>query len=509
MILAPTLSLNTPARGYDADATAFAAASGATDVAALSAFVKGVKELGLWNSMVCWPLRSSQNAGTGTTAYSLGGLGTFNGTLRGGLSWGADGVVFDGSDDRITTPHTVSNSPKMTLWAVGSSAATTGALIAAVETFEFEGFYISIRKTAAGRYQYRTQTTASGSAENLLGTNTAISGFASVGCGVQGSSTVAVVNGISDGSGAYVPNRTGTGPVTIGGQVVTSTNGVTLPYTGTIAFAMSFVGSADGLTTSQQLALHNLYRATLGTGLGLPDYDPATIEYANRSGATDLANIDAFVRGVKALGLWNSMVCWPLRSSQNAGTGTTAYSLGGLGTFDGTLTNGPTWGVDGLVVSVDTERMTTTFTPTATSAAMGIALKLAATGSNNDRLWSSDQRGTEQGLGMDVFDPFNGNTFRRLSSSLSNFGLTSTNWTFLAIGGGSETFLAQDASRTTSPAANLVTPHNILQLGNPQEGARPATYAFAWWINGALSAAGYSAFRALYKSTLGTGLGLP
>jgi hypothetical protein len=81
MILAPTLTLNTLARGYDADATAFAAASGATDVAALSAFVKGVKELGLWSNMVCWPLRSSQNAGTGTTAYSLGGLGTYNGSL--------------------------------------------------------------------------------------------------------------------------------------------------------------------------------------------------------------------------------------------------------------------------------------------------------------------------------------------------------------------------------------------------------------------------------------------
>ena len=93
MVLAPTLSLNTPARGYDADATAFAAASGATDVPALSAFVKGVKELGLWDDMVCWPLRSSQNAGTGTTAYSLGGLGAFDGTLVNGPTWGADGLT--------------------------------------------------------------------------------------------------------------------------------------------------------------------------------------------------------------------------------------------------------------------------------------------------------------------------------------------------------------------------------------------------------------------------------
>jgi hypothetical protein len=94
MILAPTLTLNTLARGYDADATAFAAASGATDVSNLSAFVKGVKELGLWSNMVCWPLRSSQNAGTGTTAYSLGGLGVYNGTLTNGPTWGADGITF-------------------------------------------------------------------------------------------------------------------------------------------------------------------------------------------------------------------------------------------------------------------------------------------------------------------------------------------------------------------------------------------------------------------------------
>jgi hypothetical protein len=65
-------------------------------------FAKGINDLGLWNSMVCWPLRSSQNAGVVLTAYSLGGLGRFDGTLVGGPTWGADGIVFDGSDDRVT-----------------------------------------------------------------------------------------------------------------------------------------------------------------------------------------------------------------------------------------------------------------------------------------------------------------------------------------------------------------------------------------------------------------------
>ena len=43
----------------DADAAAFIQRSGATDRTAINAFVRGVKALGLWNNMVCWPLRSA------------------------------------------------------------------------------------------------------------------------------------------------------------------------------------------------------------------------------------------------------------------------------------------------------------------------------------------------------------------------------------------------------------------------------------------------------------------
>jgi hypothetical protein len=67
-------------------------------------FAKGVNDLGLWSSMVCWPLRSSQNYGTGTTAFSLGGLGTFNGTLVNGAVMSASGVAFDGVNDYMQAP---------------------------------------------------------------------------------------------------------------------------------------------------------------------------------------------------------------------------------------------------------------------------------------------------------------------------------------------------------------------------------------------------------------------
>jgi hypothetical protein len=92
------------ASSFDNDARTFINTSGAIDRAAINHFVKGIKRLGLWDDMVCWPLRSAQNAGTGSTAYSLGGLGTYNGTLVNSPTWTADGMEFtDDSTDYIST----------------------------------------------------------------------------------------------------------------------------------------------------------------------------------------------------------------------------------------------------------------------------------------------------------------------------------------------------------------------------------------------------------------------
>ena len=84
--------------------------------------------------------------------------------------------------------------------------------------------------------------------------------------------------------------------------------------------------------------------------------DVDTIAYAARvkagSGVTilpePLKQLNKFIVGIKKLGLWNSMVCWPMRSIHNAGRGSTVYSLGGLGTYNGTMVNNPTWGFNGV-----------------------------------------------------------------------------------------------------------------------------------------------------------------
>ena len=228
-------------------------------------FSAGVNDRGLWNNIACWPLRSSQNYGSGTTAFSLGGLGTYNGTLVGPPTWESDGsgIAFvAASNTHITTPLTVGPTPKLTLWGVGSSSAATGAMVSAWGTTTATSFAI-VRKHSANRYAYLTRSSAA--TNNQSGSNGSVSGFASIGLGTQGANTLGTVNGVLDATIASLPDESGTQSVSIGIQ----TPATTVPYNGTISFALAYV-AGDGLTTAQQLSLHNVYKSTLGSGLALP-----------------------------------------------------------------------------------------------------------------------------------------------------------------------------------------------------------------------------------------------
>ena len=79
-----------------------------------------------------------------------------------------------------------------------------------------------------------------------------------------------------------------------------------------------------------------------------PTMDRATQEYRFRSGAKNTYWIDQLVKYVKAQGLWDAFRLYPFMDRTNAGTGATAYGLGGLTTNEMTLVNGPTWGASGL-----------------------------------------------------------------------------------------------------------------------------------------------------------------
>jgi hypothetical protein len=63
----------------------------------LNQFVIEIKKIGIWDDMVCWPMRQSHNAGSGTTVYSLGGFAksAFNGSITNNGIWTPNGILLD------------------------------------------------------------------------------------------------------------------------------------------------------------------------------------------------------------------------------------------------------------------------------------------------------------------------------------------------------------------------------------------------------------------------------
>ncbi|NBW19865.1 MAG: hypothetical protein EBR82_69015 [Caulobacteraceae bacterium] len=252
------------ARSIDPDAAAFCARSGASDRAALSAFVRGVKDLGLWESMVCWPLRSSQNAGTGTTAYSLGGLGTFNGTLTNGPTWGVDGVTLvRASSQRVNLGVGAfgnAGSEQNSVWAFykPNSLTTPQMVVSQGNGSEAENFAIQLwtnnQEESAVTYAGRSHAAASTTWKGILVGNTATQGAGGF-------------NGANFGTfNTSTTFARGTGQAVIGCWQPDSPS-VSNFYDGIVGAVIRINATP---TTQLNGNIYTLYKDTLGTGLGLP-----------------------------------------------------------------------------------------------------------------------------------------------------------------------------------------------------------------------------------------------
>jgi hypothetical protein len=252
--------------GFDADAAAYfdrAGVTNATAKAQINAFVKGVKDLGLWSSMVSWPLRSSQNAGAGSTAYSLGGLGIYNGTLINSPTWGTNGITFaSASSQRIDLSTSLASAQ---LNSLAFSVASISSTASFNRLFEFASDAFSSRRNPFLVYEafdtfteFQLPNSGVAQQEVVLNLTAQLNTFLSM-CGSKETSTMRIsINGISQGTSGSKTFNVGTQYDYA--RIGSSTNG-------TIAFNM--LASLD-FSSSQVLSLHNLYKTTLGTGLGLP-----------------------------------------------------------------------------------------------------------------------------------------------------------------------------------------------------------------------------------------------
>jgi hypothetical protein len=256
--------------GYDADAVAYFDRAGVTDNTAkvqINGFVMGMKDLGLYNNMVCWPLRSAQNAGTGTTAYSLGGAGIFNGTLTNGPAWGTDGIVFSSTSHEITLPDNASIYNLRTGFAVynPSSSAGNQRLIEIQDNIAVSGWY-SLFRFDGGATENGVKyliTRNSLNSQNVPNSETvSLNSFRS---------SAFTANDTSDNvfrDGSLVSGGARTGLLAIN---PTGARNLRQLFANTPSMIGSFgLLSTSTLTNANITSLHTLYKTTLGTGLGLP-----------------------------------------------------------------------------------------------------------------------------------------------------------------------------------------------------------------------------------------------
>jgi hypothetical protein len=220
-------------------------------------FSKRVNDLGLWNSMVCWPLRSSQNAGVGTTAFSLGGLGRFDGTLVGGPTFGTDGVAYDGVNDVITTSFTLA-AANVFCGVVGDmpTSGNKGQFFAGVNGAGSNQniYFLNPRSGFGGEYRYSGSNVAV--AENATSGVQMWSVIGGVGLNAKGYRSTTILG--TAGTIAVAPD-----PLLLnGGLLLGRASG---SYQGTAA--MVFIIHAAPASPD---AFYAAYKETLGQGLSLP-----------------------------------------------------------------------------------------------------------------------------------------------------------------------------------------------------------------------------------------------
>ena len=258
---------------YDGDAAAYFTRAGVTDATAksqISAFVKGLKSLGLWSSSVVWPFRAAQQGKTsGQTAtgpvYSFGGLGTvgqYDGTATNGPVWNNDGMYFDGSNDRVTLPAgafgtgntatTIISFLKNETYASRQIFLSQGNNNVSTDAFSLQSPDSTSTVDSAGiAFTDTSIATKTLSWKSLLIGNTSLGFYGKNGGTVSSFSLINTLNKIGDNCaiGSF-GDPVGVAPFNGYGALVIRINATP--------------------ATQLNSDIYSLYKTTLGTGLGLP-----------------------------------------------------------------------------------------------------------------------------------------------------------------------------------------------------------------------------------------------
>jgi hypothetical protein len=274
--------------GFDADAVAYFDRAGVTDATAksqINAFVKGVKDLGLYNNMVSWPLRSAQNAGTGSTAYSLGGLGIFNATKTAGISWQSNGLLANTASQSVSfsNPLDLAAINTASLFAVLDATSNTGSgWFSNLFAIRTDGVNPNNKGLKFLLYSDASSNTLEGGGSNIFPDNGELkrsynrgagayigTGFHSLGVSIQANPNTVEFTYDGSSQGSLADTTTSTTFINVGSSNyflgTSDFSGNVLTMTGSFYSVFNTY-----LSNSVRTSLSTLYKITLGDGLGLP-----------------------------------------------------------------------------------------------------------------------------------------------------------------------------------------------------------------------------------------------
>ena len=153
---------------YDSDVAAFQKASGATQVGPILALVDYLKAQSLWDYARFYPMKSAQNAGSGSTVYGLGGLTSNNMTLVNSPTWGSGGVTFASASSQYGNIGTVGGGGGVEMIArVAYANATPAAAEAALGYYRTSGFdhrYLRLDRLTGGQFRSLRSSSGTGAA---------------------------------------------------------------------------------------------------------------------------------------------------------------------------------------------------------------------------------------------------------------------------------------------------------------------------------------------------------
>lgn len=222
-----------------------------SDIGSVSDFIRRLKQNNLWNNVICWPLRANQNAGTGSVAYSLGRLGTYNGTLINSPIWTPNGIVSTAGQSQSIQTNSMPVESNVFYYAVvisNVSGWTVGVPMVAGSNainacgLAFLNTLFRVRKNSSPE--------PDSSAVNGWNAGHAQIKSGSQNCGINGSVSNSASNSLTlSGTMTYVMAQ----------DMVTGTGNSTQ------AFSLMIINQ-----DINPLVIHNIYKSTLGKGLGLP-----------------------------------------------------------------------------------------------------------------------------------------------------------------------------------------------------------------------------------------------